>query len=223
MYIPNKMSMKSIDTIHQFIEDFNFGIIVSNRISNIASDNILVDHQPTLTASHLPFILMREEGHLGTLYCHFAEANPQWTTLNNENLMVIFNGPHSYISPKWYASKPAVPTWNYAAVHIHGVAEYISDEQTINVINQTIEKHEPSLLKQKGKEEIVTEQYKTRLLSGVHAIKVTITQIEGVEKLGQNRSTADQQGIMIGLENSRRSDASALLSYMNKTKIGIGN
>jgi len=209
MYIPVKMTIKSVEGIHDFIEDFNFGTLVSNVTE-------------TLTASHLPFLLNRAEGEFGTLYFHFARANPQWRSLEHKNVMVIFNGPQAYISPTWYASAPAVPTWNYATAHVHGVMELLDDQQTIDILNQTIEKHDPELLKLEGAQQIITEQYRDKLLKGIVGGKITITNIEGKEKLGQHRTKEDQQGVVAGLHASNSPDGNQLLSYMRKTNIGLG-
>jgi transcriptional regulator len=221
MYTPTKLKLESLNELHQFIDDFSFGSIISSSTSNKTD--------PSLTASHLPFLLNREEGEMGTLYCHFAKANPQWRTLENESVLAIFNGPHAYISPSWYAAKPAVPTWNYASVHINGVVTFLDDEETLDVINQTIETYEPALLNRKledkvnQEDQIIPDHYRDRLLKGIVAVKIIITNIEGKNKLGQQRTAADQKGVVAGLQASSSADASALLTYMRKNDIGLGN
>ena len=87
MYIPRKMVMNEEDSARRFIAAYPFGLMVS----------------PSLAATHLPFILDPQEGEKGAL--------------SGQRVLVVFSGPHTYISPRWYPPKEAVPTWNYAAVH----------------------------------------------------------------------------------------------------------
>jgi transcriptional regulator len=80
-------------------------------------------------ASHLPFLYRPDEGPLGTLRAHLAKANPQWKTFAGPGeVLAIFQGPHAYVSPSWYAAHPSVPTWNYVVVHARGIARPVTDE-----------------------------------------------------------------------------------------------
>src|ERR1044071_9879011 len=79
-------------------------------------------------ATHLPFILEADEGPYGTLFGHMARANPQWRDFDaSQPVLVIFQGPHTYVSPSWYEVALSVPTWNYAAVHAYGTPRLITD------------------------------------------------------------------------------------------------
>ncbi|MEW6981275.1 FMN-binding negative transcriptional regulator [Colwelliaceae bacterium 6471] len=203
MYIPEKMKITDKNDSHQFIKNHGFATIVSK----------------TLNATHLPFLLDENEGEHGTLYCHFARANPHWQQLENNDALVIFNGPHAYISPTWYAGKPNVPTWNYAAVHVYGTFELLDDEQTLAVVNNTIAKYEPQLLKQ---DDIIPADYRDKLLKGIVGGKITINEIAGKYKLGQHRKAEDQQGVVKGLAQCQDQDSAALLSFMQQVNVGLG-
>eukprot|EP00493_Phyllostaurus_siculus_P004185 UN04205 len=100
-----------------------------------------------LQASHLPLVLDRSTGGNDALLGHFARANPHWKQLDGGRVLVIFNGPHAYISPSWYAAGPAVPTWNYAAVHVHGQLTLCDAAGTAEVTVKMMAYYEPSLLK----------------------------------------------------------------------------
>src|ERR1700677_1757380 len=102
MYIPTAFAESDPTKLHDFIEQHSFGLLVSQ-----------VDGQ--LFASHLPFLLERTTGSHGCLVGHMARANPQWKQITGQNSLVVFSGPHAYISPTWYESEQVVPTWNYAA------------------------------------------------------------------------------------------------------------
>ncbi len=203
MYIPEKMKIPSLEASHQFIGQFGFGIIISEP----------------LEGTHLPFLLNKNEGEFGTLYCHFARANPQWKNIKNNKVMVIFNGPHAYISPSWYAKTPAVPTWNYAAVHIYGTVEVVDNAQTLLIIKNTIAKYEPDLT---DNQQICPDEHQTKLANAIVGVKIPIKQIEGKLKLGQHRSLDDQRGVVAGLSAVNHPRADELLTYMQQLEVGIG-
>lgn len=205
MYIPNKFKITEKTHKHQFIQEYGFGALISSG--------------DDLTASHLPFVLHPDESEQGVLYAHCAKANSHWKNLEGQNVLVIFTGPHGYISPSWYTSKPAVPTWNYTAVHAYGVASLLDPQDTLKAIDEIVEKYEPQLLVEK---DIVTDQIKQKLLANIVGFRIELTKLEGQLKLGQNRSQDDQAGAYQALSNSNNLDNLALAKYMQKQNIGLG-
>ena len=203
MFIPHNMLMCDVTKQHEFIEQFGFALLVSQD----------------LQMTHIPLTLVREEGELGTLYGHVARANAHWKMLDKSVVKAVFNGPHSYISPSWYATGPAVPTWNYTALHVTGQATLLDDEQTIAAVHTLVAQYEPALLKN---EALMPVNYQHKLAKAIVGFKIEIEQIEGKQKLGQHKTVADQQGTMAGLSRSKHSDAAALLAYMQQVGIGIG-
>lgn len=203
MYIPNQLKMADLSQAHDFIEQFGFGVLIS---------------QP-LNATHLPFILARDEGEQGTLYGHFARANPHWKSLHQQQVMAIFHGPHGYVSPTWYANAPAVPTWNYAAVHSYGELTLLDDPQTLQVVEQAVARYEPALLQQRT---ILTDAFRDKLLAGIVGFKMELSRVEGKLKLGQQRSEADQAGVFAALNQSTKYQDRALADYMRQMQLGTG-
>lgn len=201
MFTPNKFKMTELTDKHEFIDEYGFGIMIS--------------YTGSLSATHLPFVLKKEEGEKGVLYAHCAKANTHWKNLEGQNVLVIFTGPHAYISPSWYNTKPAVPTWNYAAVHAYGVASLLSPQDTLKAVDQVVEKYEPQLLVGRN---IVTDSIKHKMLAGIVGFKIELTQIQGQLKLGQNRSQEDQAGVYNALSRSSSLDNLALARYMQKLK-----
>lgn len=204
MYIPSNMKISHLSAAHDFIDEFGFGVIISS----------------SLTGTHLPFILHRDEGGHGVLYSHCAKANPHWKELDNQEVLIIFSGPHSYISPSWYAQVPAVPTWNYAAVHAYGVASLLDDKQTLDAVDAVVNKYEPDLLVKKS---IITDEYKDKMLLGIVGIKIELSAVEGKLKLGQQRKKEDQIGVYNALRQSSSPEDQALALYMKKINLGTGN
>lgn len=204
MYTPPKMLMADQDAVASFITQNSFGLIVSN----------------SLNATHLPFVLDAAEGEKGILYGHFSRANPHWQDIENQRVLVVFSGAHSYISPTWYDAKPAVPTWNYAAVHCYGIAALLSDAETQAILNRLVGQHEPKLLQDK---QTMPDDYQQKLRQGIVGFKIVIDEIHAKEKLGQHRSISDQQGVFSGLNASPHADAAQLAHYMDQRDIGRGN
>ncbi len=204
MYVPDKWNMGSIDNIHQFIEQHGFAIMFAKN----------------LEADHLPLILNRNEGEFGTLYGHMARSNPNWKLLDNADVLIVFNGAHSYISPTWYSLKPAVPTWNYSAVHVLGKVELTTDAVTSEGLFSLIKKYEPELLK--ANETVMPEEFVSKLSKGIVGFKITISQLQGKEKLGQHRAKADQVGVTAALSQSTDLNAVLLHDYMKQRKLGLG-
>jgi transcriptional regulator len=202
MYIPNTFKMTGITHKHQFIDEFGFGVVISSADG--------------LSGTHLPFVLHADEGEQGVLYAHCAKANPHWKDLEGQNVLVIFTGPHGYISPSWYTTKPAVPTWNYTAVHAYGVASLLDPHQTLKAVEQVVEKYEPQLLVQ---QDIVTDQIKHKMLAGIVGFKIALTTLEGQLKLGQNKSKDDQTGVLNALNNSNNLNDLMLSNYMQKMNL----
>lgn len=203
MYIPHKMAMSDEDDTGRFIAANPFGLMVS----------------PSLMATHLPFILDPQEGEKGALYGHVARANPQWKELACQRVLVVFSGPHAYISPRWYPPKEAVPTWNYAAVHCYGVVELLDAPATRAMMARMLDTFEPGL---SGDATLMPEAYLSHQLQGIVGFKIELDDVQGKEKLGQHRSQEDQQGVFAVLSESNRSDDRQLAEYMRMRDTGTG-
>jgi transcriptional regulator len=180
--------MEEREVLYSFMQTYNFATLVT------------ID-QGTPYATHLPVMLDRSQGEHGTLVAHMAKANPQWQHFaNGQDVLLIFHGPHSYISPSWYTSEFAVPTWNYTAVHAYGHAQLV-EEQALKqqMLTELVTYHEAAM------ERPWTFQWSDRhinLTKAIVAFTIRITRLEGKAKLSQNRSAEDQAGVIRALEQS---------------------
>jgi len=165
-------------------------------------------------ASHLPMLFRPDLGEHGTLIAHMARANPQWQHFTDaREVLAIFHGPHGYISPSWYETAPAVPTWNYAVVHAYGVPAIFEDrDRIVALLRETINFYESSL-KHPWSGELPPE-YLDKMIHGIVAFEIPLTRLEGKFKLGQNRSAADLQGVYRALSESTHADDRALAELM---------
>ena len=129
MYIPKSFQVTDPEVLAAFIRAHSFATLVS-----------AVDGTPF--ATHLPLLLDQ-----GTLLGHVARANPHWQAFDGQReALAIFHGPHAYISPTWYATGPAVPTWNYAAVHVYGAPRLIEGEALAALVDRLPKKELASYL-----------------------------------------------------------------------------
>ena len=194
MYTPTAFRQDDLATLHQQM-----------RATRLPT---LVSHGPNgLLASHLPLLLEPTEGQYGTLYGHFARANPQWRDLaDGSPALVIFQGAEAYISPSWYAAKAehgkVVPTWNYISVQAHGRAEVFDDaERLLQLVSCLSALHEAER-PQPWAVGDAPRDYIDSMLRAIVGFTLPIERLDGKWKLGQNRSQADQAGVREGLAAS---------------------
>ncbi len=204
MYIPKHFATDEPAVIKSLIADYGFGILLSSD----------------LEATHLPLLYEPGDGQLGCLFGHFAKANKQWQQADKQKVLVIFQGPHAYISPSWYQSKPAVPTWNYVAVHCYGYLQLLTDSENQQVMTRLVAKYEPELLNQP---DIMPDDYQAKLRHGVVGFKIILDDIQAKEKLGQHRAAADQAAVYSRLQHCTDPAAMGLAAYMAKRKLGTGS
>jgi transcriptional regulator len=163
----------------------------------------VVSHDGTAPfATHMPVLHHPGEGEHGTLVTHMARANPQWKHFaDGREVLVIFHGPHAYISPNWYETRPMVPTWNYAVVHAYGISRLIDDKNRLRVmLRELVDTFEAGQPQPYGA--VLTDDYIDKLSPGIVGIEIPITRLEAKFKLSQNRSAADQGGVIEALEKS---------------------
>jgi transcriptional regulator len=164
---------------------------------------ILVSVAPRLDASHVPFML-RQEGEGFVLGGHLAAGNPQCACLDGGEALAVFTGPHAYISPSWYETQPAVPTWDYAAVHVYGTLRLVEAESEVAEILDALALLDPAGFRLAH----LPADYRQRMLRGIRSFWLLPTRVETQWKMSQNRSVADRKGVIAAL--SAMSDPRAL-------------
>lgn len=150
-----------------------------------------------LHGSHLPCVVDERDGKL-VVELHMAKANPQWQQFFDDDVMVVFSGPHGYVSPRWFARAPAVPTWNYAAVHAYGTVKVIDDAQAKHASQRRlVAAHDPEWL---GAFDALAPDYVEGMLGGIVVFEVAVTRFDSRWKLSQNRGRQEQERIIENLE-----------------------
>ena len=179
MFIPRHFSVSDENEKLEFIRMHSFGQLTSH-----------VDGQ--IFASHLP-LLLSDDGK--KLLGHLARANPQWSQLEDQQVLVVFQGPHSYVSPSWY-SQPGVPTWNYQAVHVYGHVQCLHDSARLRQIVEELTR-----INESGFDPPWQTNYDIRQLQGIVGLEIEIEQIQCKYKLSQNRQRQERIDVANQLEN----------------------
>ena len=183
----------------------------------------VVQHEGELLVNHIPLLLDADRGERGTLVGHVARANPVWQALAaGAQSVAVFTGPQAYVSPNWYPSKHAnglaVPTWNYATVHAHGVPQAFEDaERILEVVTRLTQTHEAGQALPWQVSDAPVD-YISKLLRVIVGIEMPVQRWVGKWKVSQNRSTADQQGVAAGLAG-QPGEAAAQMAALVQTKI----
>ena len=166
-----------------------------------------------LHASHLP-VTVHEEGPQIVIDMHMAKNNPQWREFLDDEAMVIFAGPHAYISPRWYEEQERVPTWNYTAVHAYGVPKIISEKKAkFESQRRLIASLDPQWL---PKFDALRQEYVDMMLDGIVNFSIPAARIETRWKLSQNRGRREMELIAAALEKSGDSNERALSALTRK-------
>ncbi|MCM3745081.1 FMN-binding negative transcriptional regulator [Sporosarcina luteola] len=201
MYIPKYFKVTDVEEIRGFIQENSFGTIVTTK-------------KGKPIATHLPFGFTRE-GDDFYITGHMAYGNPQWRTFDaNDDVLVMFQGPHAYISSSWY-SHENVPTWNYQAVHIYGKASIVEQDELIKGLTIMLEKYEghrenPVLWNTLSPKLLESE------LKGIVGFKIKVEEIQAAYKLSQNRNETDYQNIIEKLRNEGSPQSQQVAEQMDK-------
>ena len=200
MYSPSYNQLENRAELLEFMRQNGFPVLVTGTGGS-------------LLASHLPARVFEEKNEI-RLDMHMARSNPQWQEFFDDEVMVVFSGPHAYVSPRWYLEKERVPTWNYAAVHAYGVPRVIADRRAKHESQRRlVASLDPEWL---PKFDALRQEYVDHMLDGIVNFEIRVTRIETRWKLSQNRGRAEQDSIASHLEGSADSSARALAALTRK-------
>ena len=198
MYTPSSFKEDNPEVLFELIRKYNFGILFSQ-------------HAEEPEATHLPFLADADRGANGTLIAHFAKANKHWRNLNeSKEVLAVFQGPHTYISPSWYKNRETVPTWNYATVHVYGKPRVINElDELRKMVTRLTHFHEGQVesdwsLKESGKSFEVD-------LKAIMGLEIDITRMEGKFKFSQNKKEEDQKEVIENLDRLEEKEVSAIM------------
>ena len=201
MYIPKHFKVSDVEEIREFVQQNSFATLITTK-------------KGKPIATHLPMQLMKENDDY-FITGHMAYGNPQWRTFDApEDVLVMFQGPHAYISSSWYEQEN-VPTWNYQAVHIYGPARILDVEELKQDLAQLLQKHEKhrenSVLWDKLSPFLLEKE-----LKGIVGFKIQVKEIEAAYKMSQNRNETDYQNITEHLKKEGNPDSKQMAELMQQ-------
>jgi transcriptional regulator len=205
LYIPEHFRLRHPEEAVAFMRANPFAILISTT-----TDGPFATHLPLFVTGQGEKLLLRG---------HVAKANPHWRYLEQQaQCMTIFQGPHAYVSPSNYGARESVPTWNYAAVHVHGDARvFATPEELHEVLDELMETFEPAY---RQLWDSLSPTFQQNMLRQIVGFEIVATRIEGKFKLSQNRPLGDQAKVIASLGQSDDSVISGVARLMQEQHLG---
>lgn len=206
MYIPEYHRIEDRALTLAFMQANPFAILVTNTENGFF-------------ATHVPVLAKDVSGNV-EITGHMARANDHWKCLEQGGeSLIIFHGPHAYISPTLYEARESVPTWNYAAVHAYGSAKTLHDEAELAPLLEDIIAHFDAPYLQQWAS--LSQEYRSRMMRHIVGFEIKATRLETKFKLSQNRSRSDQESVIQSLARSQDSTAAEVGRLMRARGLGL--
>ena len=197
MHIPKLYREEDREKILEFLKQNNFPALVTYD-----------GEKPT--ATHLPVEVLENENGSLTILGHMSRANPQWRSFGEQEVLLIFQGAHTYISPRWY-DHVNVPTWNYMMVHVYGKVRLVEGEELHSLLSRLVKNHEEPTAYSL---EALPQDFVQKEMNGVVGFAVDVTRIDAGYKLSQNRNDGDHENIIRELEGRGDENSAAVAKSM---------
>ncbi len=205
MYVPPHFRVADEADKLKLIREHGFAVLVSQAESG-------------MLAVHLPLTLIAAESVPARLIGHVSVANPIWRSFREgAEVLAIFSGPHSYVSPRWY-NHTNVPTWNYMAVHAYGQARILQQAAEVHVaMKGLVDQYEAdSGVAEPYRMEQLPAKYLASQMKGIVAFEVTVNRLEASFKLSQNRDAESHANVVQELAKSPDAAARAVAEAMRE-------
>jgi transcriptional regulator len=191
MYVPKQFSEPHPEVMHELIRAEPLATLITHNAAGVE-------------ANHIPFVLIDHPAPFGTLRGHVARLNPLWREHPKDaNVLAIFHGPGSYITPSWYASKAetgkVVPTWNYVSVHAKGTLRIFDDAQWLRSHLEILTAHNEAAFAHPWAVTDAPRSFIDKMIESIIGIEIVITELTGKWKASQNRSSRDRASAIEGL------------------------
>ena len=190
MYIPKLYREEDREKILEFLQQNNFPTLVTHDGEKLIATHLPVEVNQT--EDRRP----RTEGAGLRVYGHMSRANPQWKSFGEGEVLLIFQGAHTYISPRWY-DHVNVPTWNYMMVHVYGKVRLVEGDELYSLLSRLVQKHE---VQTSYSLEGLPQDFVQKEMNGVVGFAVDVTRVDAGYKLSQNRNDEDHENIVRELE-----------------------
>jgi transcriptional regulator len=208
MYTPEAFKETRTEVLYELIREFPLATLVMPKLGD-------------LVINHLPMVLRPDSATRGTLVAHVPRTNAVWALMKGETrAAAVFQGPNAYITPSWYPSKHehgrAVPTWNYAVVHVRGTPRAIDDPGWVLAHLEELTNALESRHVHPWKVSDAPQDFTDRMIGQLIGIEMPIDAIEGKWKASQNRPHADQMGVVTGLKSRGDGESLAMADLIER-------
>lgn len=201
MHIPKLYREEDSELIVKFLKQNNFPALVT------------FDGEKPI-ATHLPVEITQTETGGLTIYSHMSKANPQWKSFGGQEVLLIFQGAHTYISPRWY-NHVNVPTWNYMMVHVYGKVRIVEGDELYSLLGRLVRQHE---VDSNYRLESLPQDFVKKEMNGTVGFVVDVTRMDAGYKLSQNRNDEDHANIIRELEGRGDLNSMEVAEEMRKRK-----
>jgi transcriptional regulator len=190
MYTPRHFSVPEKETLQQILPEASFALFVTPDADGIPQ------------ATHLPVSYDPDKGRNGTIYAHMAKANDHWQLFDGNPTLVVFSGPHTYVSPRFYDTTINVPTWNYVAVHAYGQPKILNEAADVLGVLKTLSAENEQGRNDPWDVSEVPENKLHALMNVIVAFEIPIERLEAKAKLGQNKKAEDKAALSAALSKT---------------------
>ena len=203
MYTPDIYKNEDPESIKAFLKENSFGILINKTNGK-------------LCATHIPIELEINSDGKEILQGHISKLNPQAEGfMENDHVLAVFSGPHSYISSSWYDHEN-VPTWNYIAVHVYGRIKIMDEDTTTEQLKKLVDKYEANSENPVRVEDLSAKTM--RLIKGIFGFEIEIDEIQSTKKLSQSRDDHNYENIILELEKTKNPQSIAVAKEMSKCR-----
>lgn len=201
MYTPDLYKNEDPESIRTVLRENSFGILINQTNGK-------------LCATHIPIELEINADGKEVLQGHVSKLNPQAAGFaQNDSVLAVFTGPHSYISSSWYDHEN-VPTWNYLAVHVYGRIKIVDETVAIASLKKLVDKYEVNSECPVRVEDLSAKTM--REVKGIITFEIEIDEIQATKKLSQNRDAKNYANIITELEKTKNPQSLAVAKEMAK-------
>jgi transcriptional regulator len=203
MFVPPNFKPQDNADVENFLRKNTFAALVS-----------MVNGK--LWATHIPMMMGKNETGEQVFWAHISKGNPQWKEIaEQEEVMAIFQGPHTFITSDWYDHQN-VSTWNYMAVHVYGKVRVLEGDALRHVVNVLVNHYETP--ESKGHTNNMDEKYLNQQYRGIMGIELKVERMEASFKMSQNRDEKNYQHIIEKLEERNENDDAKVAAEMRKIR-----
>jgi transcriptional regulator len=204
MYSPKFNQVTDRSILIEAMQAYSFAILFGPQSTPDAPAELVVTHLP---------LVVKDRGPHGLIEGHFAKANRHWQSLANRETLVVFPGPHSYVSPTNYVDPLSVPTWNYIAIHAYGTLSLVEDDPGKDALLAGLIQANEAAYAEKWRS--MPDNFRRTMLAGIVGFRIPIDRIEGKFKISQNRAPQERHNVQTS-QAAGTADQQALAAWMQR-------